>query len=170
MTDGVHDNFDPQLLGFEPNEIGHKATTWTDLTEEDLVKTKSIYASEFLEKMIQTEESLSTLNKENKHKEETRTNQEEQNTKEKQTDPEGQEISSKGKEKEHLFSDHPNRETGEVESIAKRITKTIIDYCVKTTLSSRQFMENYPKRRTPEDRRVYPGKMDHTTCVCFEIR
>eukprot|EP01100_Stratorugosa_tubuloviscum_P000277 TRINITY_DN1059_c3_g1_i1.p1 TRINITY_DN1059_c3_g1~~TRINITY_DN1059_c3_g1_i1.p1 ORF type:complete len:784 (+),score=357.85 TRINITY_DN1059_c3_g1_i1:16-2367(+) len=47
-TDGVHDNIDPQQLGFEPNEIGHTATDWTELSEADCLALKSSYVSQFM--------------------------------------------------------------------------------------------------------------------------
>jgi len=50
------------------------------------------------------------------------------------------------------------------------ITKAVIDYCLRNTTMTREYMEMNPNVRTyPKDFRLYPGKMDHTTCVTFQV-
>lgn len=48
--------------------------------------------------------------------------------------------------------------------------KTLVDYCVCLTKSSRDWLENVEVGKLPEDYRLYPGKMDHTTCVAVQLR
>lgn len=51
----------------------------------------------------------------------------------------------------------------------KDIVNLVLDYCVRVTTSSRDFMENNPGLKLPSDYKLYPGKMDHTTCVAVRV-
>eukprot|EP01104_Vermistella_antarctica_P006551 TRINITY_DN1725_c0_g1_i1.p1 TRINITY_DN1725_c0_g1~~TRINITY_DN1725_c0_g1_i1.p1 ORF type:complete len:893 (-),score=194.36 TRINITY_DN1725_c0_g1_i1:65-2743(-) len=56
---------------------------------------------------------------------------------------------------------------------AKKVTprlmvRTLIKYCVDTTSKARTFMETKTEQ-LPKDYKLYPGKMDHTTCVCLRV-
>jgi len=51
----------------------------------------------------------------------------------------------------------------------KSVTLALIDHSMKTTQKSRDFMVNQPGKRLPSDYVEYPGKMDHTTCVCIRV-
>lgn len=50
---------------------------------------------------------------------------------------------------------------------------SILDCAMKlsedATFTSREFMETQPGKRLPKDYALYPGKMDHTTCVIFKV-
>jgi ABC-type antimicrobial peptide transport system ATPase subunit len=46
---------------------------------------------------------------------------------------------------------------------------TLIDYCINLTQSSRDWMENVAVGQLPDDYKLYPGKMDHTTLMAFRI-
>jgi hypothetical protein len=48
----------------------------------------------------------------------------------------------------------------------KTIVQALIDHSHAVSSRSRAFLEN-SKGRLPPDHRLYPGKMDHSTCVCF---
>jgi CRP-like cAMP-binding protein len=50
------------------------------------------------------------------------------------------------------------------------IVETLISHAIKTTQSSRDFMENYPDKILPKNYKDYPGKLDHTTCVGLMIK
>ncbi|EGG25356.1 protein phosphatase 2C-related protein [Cavenderia fasciculata] len=50
-----------------------------------------------------------------------------------------------------------------------KIANRLIQHCWNTTESSRDFLENNPGKRLPQDYNKYPGKMDHTTCICFRV-
>ncbi|KAF2072885.1 hypothetical protein CYY_005809 [Polysphondylium violaceum] len=50
----------------------------------------------------------------------------------------------------------------------KEIANKLIQHCWDTTVSSRHFMETNNGKRLPEDYGKYPGKMDHTTVICFK--
>jgi hypothetical protein len=49
------------------------------------------------------------------------------------------------------------------------ICDVLMDYCSKLTAPSRQFMEEHPNTRLPNDYNTYPGKMDHTTCLAVRV-
>jgi hypothetical protein len=40
---------------------------------------------------------------------------------------------------------------------------------LQLTAPSREFFLNNPGRRLPRDYKLFPGKMDHTTCLCIKI-
>ena len=49
------------------------------------------------------------------------------------------------------------------------VVNRVIRHCYQTTLKSREFMEIYEGKKLPENYLEYPGKMDHTSCVCVEV-
>ena len=51
----------------------------------------------------------------------------------------------------------------------KEVAELLLDYCTRVTLSSRTFMEANPSLKLPSDYKLYPGKMDHTTCVVVRV-
>lgn len=51
----------------------------------------------------------------------------------------------------------------------KDVVDLILDYCVRVTMSSRDFMESNPGLKLPSDYKLYPGKMDHSTCVVVRV-
>jgi len=51
-----------------------------------------------------------------------------------------------------------------------RITETLLKIAWKTTEPSRKYMELNPNLPEPTNYVEYPGKMDHTTCVCLRIQ
>ena len=51
----------------------------------------------------------------------------------------------------------------------KEVVDLILEYCVRVTKSSREFMEANPGLKLPSNYKLYPGKMDHTTCVVVRV-
>eukprot|EP01125_Pyxidicula_operculata_P009973 TRINITY_DN3286_c0_g1_i2.p1 TRINITY_DN3286_c0_g1~~TRINITY_DN3286_c0_g1_i2.p1 ORF type:complete len:1041 (-),score=173.71 TRINITY_DN3286_c0_g1_i2:514-3636(-) len=49
------------------------------------------------------------------------------------------------------------------------VINSLIQHALKTTYNSRSFMENNPDKAEPRDYVNYPGKMDHTTCICVKV-
>lgn len=49
------------------------------------------------------------------------------------------------------------------------IVSNILQYCINTNHNAVSWMENNPNQRLPRDYKMYPGKMDHTTCVCLRV-
>jgi len=50
-----------------------------------------------------------------------------------------------------------------------QVVNNLTEYCAETVSSSANWMATNPKGRLPKDYRLYPGKMDHTTCVCVKV-
>jgi hypothetical protein len=51
----------------------------------------------------------------------------------------------------------------------KDVTDRLVNHCIEVTKKSREYMENNQGRRLPEDYVEFPGKMDHTSCLCFRV-
>jgi hypothetical protein len=49
------------------------------------------------------------------------------------------------------------------------ITSKLIKHCLEITGKSRQWMEQNPRDKLPNDYVQYPGKMDHTTCLTIRV-
>lgn len=49
------------------------------------------------------------------------------------------------------------------------IVNRVIEHSIEITKSSREFMQENPGKRLPRDYGLYPGKMDHTTCLVFRV-
>lgn len=49
------------------------------------------------------------------------------------------------------------------------ICSAITDHCFKLTENTRQFMIQNPNCRLPKDYTLYPGKVDHTTVLCYQV-
>ena len=50
------------------------------------------------------------------------------------------------------------------------ITHSFINHAKNLTKPLREFIENNPSQKVPIDYINYPGKLDHTTCVTFQIK
>jgi len=51
----------------------------------------------------------------------------------------------------------------------KEITQKLIDHCMNVTQPSREYMEQNPTSILVDNYELYPGKMDHATCVSVKI-
>eukprot|EP01125_Pyxidicula_operculata_P011412 TRINITY_DN3738_c2_g1_i3.p1 TRINITY_DN3738_c2_g1~~TRINITY_DN3738_c2_g1_i3.p1 ORF type:complete len:1577 (+),score=500.93 TRINITY_DN3738_c2_g1_i3:781-5511(+) len=49
------------------------------------------------------------------------------------------------------------------------IVTRILEHCKHITQSTRDYMENNPTGAQPTDHKLFPGKVDHTTCVVFKV-
>eukprot|EP01089_Gocevia_fonbrunei_P000235 TRINITY_DN1023_c0_g2_i2.p1 TRINITY_DN1023_c0_g2~~TRINITY_DN1023_c0_g2_i2.p1 ORF type:complete len:498 (+),score=74.96 TRINITY_DN1023_c0_g2_i2:373-1866(+) len=114
VSDGVHDNLDPQTLGIPPSDVGMAFDNWVDAEKADALKTDEIknhFRAQFMRALIKSGGgTFPTLMPEN-------------------------------------------------------VTGILVDHSTQLTMSSRKFMETYPNKRLPDDYVLYPGKMDHSTCV-----
>jgi hypothetical protein len=116
VSDGVHDNLDPQLLGKTPHDLGvENVLDWRQLDREAGEKLKTSFRERKLLDIIA---------------------------------PSGVDLTS---------------------ITASEINARVIQHCLDITQLSRSFMENNPGLELPEDYLSYPGKMDHTTCVCVAV-
>ena len=49
------------------------------------------------------------------------------------------------------------------------ICNSLSEYSKNITEAGRKFMEENPSLELPEEYKKYPGKMDHTTCICVKV-
>ncbi|KAM9997912.1 hypothetical protein ACTFIY_007566 [Dictyostelium cf. discoideum] len=115
ISDGVHDNLDPQTVGWTPRDLQLNYENWSDMEPDKALEAKTKYTQEFLKKKLRTHDQ--------------------------EQDP----------------------------ITAKFITEKLVEHCVETTKSSREFMVNFPNKPLPDNLKEYKGKMDHVTCVAFKV-
>jgi len=112
LTDGVHDNLDPQYMGIEPRMVGLEGDSWVAIENanpELSYEKRDNYRKEFIAK------TLKGLNS------------------------------------------------------PQQVTEMLLSHCRELTKKSREFMQNNGGKKVPEDYKLFPGKMDHTTCVCLRV-
>jgi hypothetical protein len=51
----------------------------------------------------------------------------------------------------------------------QRLVCNLVEFSYQTTASSRKWMCEHPKQKLPTDFVLYPGKLDHCSCVCFRV-
>jgi len=110
VSDGIHDNLDPQYLGKPPTEVSISKNKWEDVDPNVAEEARDSYRQNFITKFIETN-------------------------------------------------------NGDPQAIATDILK----HCQVVTQSSRDFMLSNIGKKLPSDYVLYPGKMDHTTCVIFKV-
>jgi hypothetical protein len=52
---------------------------------------------------------------------------------------------------------------------ATTIVNTFLRHALNLTQRTRDFMEGNPGKKQPADYKAFPGKMDHTTCLGYEV-
>eukprot|EP00026_Physarum_polycephalum_P000336 Phypoly_transcript_00336.p1 GENE.Phypoly_transcript_00336~~Phypoly_transcript_00336.p1 ORF type:complete len:1616 (-),score=256.83 Phypoly_transcript_00336:128-4975(-) len=119
VTDGIHDNFDPQQLGVSPHALGLDTDDWR--AAETLFNAASMKKkSEFMTSKMQ--EAIMKLA-------------------------------------------HASRSP----VTPAIITRALTQYTLDLSYNSRMWMENNPGKKLIEDYSLFPGKMDHATCVCMKV-
>jgi hypothetical protein len=136
VSDGVHDNLDPQQLGTTPGEADIANTVTWEEAEKVSPKAVEAFKDGFRMKWLQ-----GAFNKEKE------TGQHHDNTENStsKSDGNGANVSP------------------------QQIVDVLLRHAVDITRSSRDFMEQYPQKRLPQDFKTYPGKMDHVSCVCVRV-
>jgi len=111
LSDGVHDNLDPQYLGVAPEELKVQGfSDWGELESEEVQHAKTRYREDLL------------MNK--------------------------------------FIEPSPD---------PKAIANLLVEHCLRITEPGRVFMETNPGRKLPVDYVLYPGKMDHSSCVIWRV-
>jgi len=49
------------------------------------------------------------------------------------------------------------------------IVEKLLEHCKSTTKASRTWVKEHPDSRMPNDRTMFKGKMDHSTCCCLVV-
>eukprot|EP01113_Clastostelium_recurvatum_P046662 TRINITY_DN820_c0_g1_i2.p1 TRINITY_DN820_c0_g1~~TRINITY_DN820_c0_g1_i2.p1 ORF type:complete len:956 (+),score=243.32 TRINITY_DN820_c0_g1_i2:188-3055(+) len=111
MSDGVHDNLDPMMIGVNPQTLNQPFVDWLDFVESAGVAAEKVKDSYRIRKLGELLAGLTTP----------------------------REISAK-----------------------------LIDHCQQTTLKAKTYMEVEGKPQ-PKDYVNFPGKMDHTSCMCVQV-
>lgn len=114
ISDGVHDNCDPQTLGKTPADFQVNASSWEELTPEKEQEIKG----EFLEKKIY-----------------------------------------------EIITKNGSRTRPK----PKAVTRDLLKMCWNLTEPSREWMRTHPNKKLPSDYSIFPGKMDHSSCLCFKV-
>ena len=116
VSDGMHDNLDPELLGKRPSDLSNnyqKSAPWEGLTLEETQALKNSFRERKLAEII---------------------------CKIKRTKQNPESICS-----------------------------ALVKYVKKITEPGRNFMETNPALELPDDYSKYPGKMDHSSCICIKV-
>jgi len=111
VSDGVHDNLDPKLLGRTPKEVGLDIE-WDAINKDTPVEVDEkigLWTHNFMNSLLKKPINCNS------------------------------------------------------------IQRVLLEHSVKTTVSTRQFFQDCPGKKLPNDYALYPGKMDHTTCLAFKI-
>eukprot|EP01130_Rhizamoeba_saxonica_P014457 TRINITY_DN6321_c0_g2_i1.p1 TRINITY_DN6321_c0_g2~~TRINITY_DN6321_c0_g2_i1.p1 ORF type:complete len:990 (-),score=201.92 TRINITY_DN6321_c0_g2_i1:124-3093(-) len=111
VSDGVHDNFDPEHLGLGPRDMNINYEKWEDVPYNVAMDAKSEYMIEHIAQLIN------------------------------------------------------DAETSDPATIASIFTGNSYNITQKT----RSYMEEDPFRTEPKDYGSFPGKMDHTSCICIKV-
>lgn len=76
------------------------------------------------------------------------------------------------KEGPRMSTESPGASSSATEPLAPTpavIADFIVEYCLKTTFPSRQYLEAKPMNELPVNYKKYPGKMDHATVVVVRV-
>jgi len=133
LSDGVHDNLDPHVLGKLPKDASQQYAhipTWDAFaSDKETQEAKDIFMKNFLVNQLI--------------------------------------LGGEGDEKmrSKVFSQPVPDEPLSPTSITGRIMK----HCLNVTGRGREWMEQNPREKLPNDYVVYPGKMDHATAVVLRV-
>ena len=119
VSDGVHDNLDPELLGILPSELYLPFSSWNDIP----IQISSVVKTKFSLRLLQI----------------------------------------------LLFESDSGRIETTNKLTATHCVHTLINHAQRTTKNTRDWTEQNPRIRLPEDYVRYPGKVDHTTCIAVEV-
>lgn len=57
----------------------------------------------------------------------------------------------------------------EIDPQPRNIAKMLVAHAYKTTRNAREFVEANSEKPVPQDYQLYPGVMDHATCLVFQV-
>ncbi len=173
VSDGVHDNIDPQLMGHLPNQLDSDITSddWELLPPETAARLKNDFSMKFLEKKFLKKAKRGELLRERSatyyfYQQMKRGAIKLEENKKKPSDgsfdnTEGQEEETEEEEEEEEVGEGEGEgEGGAQDGIdldPSTITKLLIRHCLRQTYKARNFMELHPEQRQPSDLKEYPG-------------
>eukprot|EP01114_Cavostelium_apophysatum_P012568 TRINITY_DN2843_c0_g1_i1.p1 TRINITY_DN2843_c0_g1~~TRINITY_DN2843_c0_g1_i1.p1 ORF type:complete len:489 (-),score=148.62 TRINITY_DN2843_c0_g1_i1:119-1585(-) len=133
LSDGVHDNLDPQVLGKPPRECGAQFEGIKEWAEFGKDEDSQLAKIEYMKNFLMFDLIL------------------------------GGETDEKLRSK--VFSQMIPDEPLSPANILSRIMK----HCLSITSRGREWMEQNPREKLPNDYVTYPGKMDHATAVILRV-
>ena len=192
-SDGVHDNFDPEIQGKSPKDLGLPFRDWKDdsLDLKKLNEIKSEYQVKFMESLISST-SANPFPSFTTYSDKTKSPLTSPRPLTRSVDHSSSSSSSNLNQMRGGFDDfisprrrrstvvnnNNNNNNNENESVksddqlpisAQLIADKMIGYCEYLTARSRSFLENNPDKVIPNDYRFFPGKMDHTSIFALLI-
>eukprot|EP01104_Vermistella_antarctica_P015048 TRINITY_DN4860_c0_g1_i2.p1 TRINITY_DN4860_c0_g1~~TRINITY_DN4860_c0_g1_i2.p1 ORF type:complete len:1810 (-),score=454.74 TRINITY_DN4860_c0_g1_i2:90-5519(-) len=118
VSDGVHDNLDPQALGIPPSELTlGSSKSWDELSPERAEVAKTLYRE------VKVAELL----------------------------------------KEHMAKH------GATTLTSSLACDCLMEYSAEINKPAQDWMEEHPNKKLPSDYTRFPGKMDHSTAICWQV-
>eukprot|EP00005_Dracoamoeba_jomungandri_P000321 CAMPEP_0174257412 /NCGR_PEP_ID=MMETSP0439-20130205/6548_1 /TAXON_ID=0 /ORGANISM="Stereomyxa ramosa, Strain Chinc5" /LENGTH=1170 /DNA_ID=CAMNT_0015340483 /DNA_START=326 /DNA_END=3838 /DNA_ORIENTATION=- len=166
VSDGIHDNIDPEKMGVTPDQIDSKySSSWDSLELATKLELKNRFTMDLFHHIFFNKPKASSLTSFSFKELQEELNKSIESIVAEQQD---------GWDDSHLQRDYYTPEfllesnyCEESELTPLIATRNLIQHAVRTTLPIRHFMEVHPDQRQPKNSRMFPGKMDHTTCVSF---
>jgi len=143
-SDGIHDNLDPQNEGKTPLDFNLDGDSWKTVKQiKAAIDIKMVAVCDAIKNLVlPTETPPSVTASENANQ------------------PLASANSTAKAPNAHPF--------GSVTPAC--VTQRLIDHAMIVTQNSRDWMDQNPTKKLPEDFTKYPGKMDHATCVCIKVK
>lgn len=130
VSDGIHDNLDPELLGFSPKDLNINAESWKEIQPATLISVKAKFTQRLLYLLFN---NFRTKNDDD---------------------------------------DDDNKDDNPIldyKLTAKQCVNVLIQHALNVTQITREWVFSNPQAKLPTNYRKYPGKLDHTSCVVFEV-
>jgi len=164
VTDGVHDNLDPQYLGKSPKSFGLDSPDgkWISVKDKDAEEAViHNYSTEFLAGFVdRIHAKTSSNNNNNQHANNNNNSNNSDGHAAGAPPPTSLKRSSSGGDAGSKIAMSTN---------VAQLVDGLVDHVFEVTRASREFMQNFPGKVLPVDYVNYPGKMDHCTCVAFRV-
>ena len=154
MSDGVHDNLEPLQIGLSPLQVAYpEDVPWESIDPQRRAEIATSYSIFLLNNLLAAEQNGTPANPlfSDLH-------------------PEWKDWTVPPLE---IFSEEvdPNHEVVAAADIScYKIVQRLINHCLATNRNAAVFMQDNPTKKLPKDYKLYPGKMDHTTCMALRVR
>ena len=155
MSDGVHDNLEPLQIGMSPAEVnqGPEEMSWESMEPQKRGEIAADYSIYLLTNLV--------FGKSNGVQETPVIPPRYPESKDWKMPPlELFNPDMDDVEDPRIFHD---------EISCSKIVQRTLNHCLATNRNAAEFMQLYPTKKLPKDYRLYPGKMDHTTCMAFRV-
>lgn len=183
LSDGVYDNIDPEFTGKSPSSFGLDAEGWDGILPEELERVKSQFCQDTLLALSSRSSPFpyplggGSYVGEAKEREAGVGLAKEGDSKVGSPGAKDSAIPAEREESEgETPGEEPLKGTSNPDALPggdlpelQVVTESVINYALSTTSKLRSWMEDNPGRRQPKEAELYPGKLDHTTCLSVRI-